>query len=269
MFWQHHPDKAKLQGLKASDWAKIHRNEILQHAINNSLIAKQKRIQSDFSILISALHPDDITDLLNGNILTESIIRTKCPLCNNYAEHSLHNVFIFSKFKFKNNRPPLCPHCTNALITSYYEQEISDYIATIVPDICIRNNRTIIKPQELDLYYPEKKTAIEFNGDYFHSNKFKPDNYHYNKFIQCRHKGVTLVSIFESEWNTNKDTIKEYLKDLFNNKENNLSFNDDRTLMNNNYPAINININKSDNILNNYKYQNYTVYTCGYSNIIK
>ena len=132
----------------------------------------------------------------------------------------------------------------------------------------IRNSRSIIKPYELDLYYPEKRIAIEFNGDYWHSEKFKDKDYHYNKFSLCRDNNILLVSIFESDWNIRKEEIISYLRDLFDNKENSLSFNDDHTLMNNNYPAANSMTIESSHIENSYYYRDSLVYTCGYSKIL-
>jgi hypothetical protein len=34
---------------------------------------------------------------------------------------------------------------------------------------------------EIDIYLPELKLGFEFNGLYWHSNKFKEKNYHLNK----------------------------------------------------------------------------------------
>ena len=71
------------------------------------------------------------------------------------------------------------------------------------------------------------------------------------------------MSIFESEWINRKDEIKSYLKDLFNNVENSLSFSDDK--MSNNYPSPNHYKEYSDYIEESYTFNNNIVYTCGYS----
>jgi hypothetical protein len=170
---------------------------------------------------------------MNGEIKADSKIKTKCPICNEYVEHIFNNVFRLHKANFRNGSPPLCIQCKNNCNSSRAEQEIADYISTFYNSECIRNSIDIISPLELDLYYPEKKTAIEFNGDYWHSDEFKSNDYHYNKFKECKDNNILLVSIFESEWSSRKELVKSYLKDLFNNIENQLSF-DDR-LMNNNY----------------------------------
>lgn len=71
-----------------------------------------------------------------------------------------------------------------------------------------QRNRTVIPPKELDIYIPDKKLAIEFDGLLFHSNglsnstldKFVPENYHLKKTEECQEKGVQLYHIFENEW---------------------------------------------------------------------
>ena len=74
------------------------------------------------------------------------------------------------------------------------------------------NTRKIIKPLELDFYLPDLKLAIEFNGTYWHSkNAGKDKEYHLNKSILCREKGIRLIHIYEFE--KYQDQIK-LLKDL-------------------------------------------------------
>jgi very-short-patch-repair endonuclease len=64
----------------------------------------------------------------------------------------------------------------------------------------IGNNRSIIPPKELDFYIPSAKLAIEINGLYYHSDKFKDKNYHYNKWKECHENGIQLLSIMEDEF---------------------------------------------------------------------
>ena len=113
-----------------------------------------------------------------------------------------------------------------------------------------------------------KKIAIEFNGDYWHDENHKQRDYHYNKFNLCREKNILLVSIFELEWNSRKDDIKQYLLDLFSNIENSISFNDEHTVMNNNYPSINHYLVTESYVDHIYYNGHSNVYTCGYSKIL-
>lgn len=70
------------------------------------------------------------------------------------------------------------------------------------------SDRSIISPQELDIYIPDKKIAIECNGCYWHSSIYKDSRYHNNKYTQCKHNGVQLLNIWE-DWIINKPDIVE------------------------------------------------------------
>lgn len=81
------------------------------------------------------------------------------------------------------------------------------------------NNRKIISPLELDIYIPEKKLAIEFNGLYWHSiNKGIDKNYHQNKSKLCYKKGIRLIHIYEDEWDdkNKREIIKDIIKHALN-----------------------------------------------------
>ena len=230
---------------------------------------KHKRslsLESTVKDLLDIVEPSFIERLVAGDISANDIISTKCPKCGKYFEHRFHNIFMWTKDRFKFDRYPLCQDCFAKLTSSKAEQEIADYISTFYSVELIRNSRNIISPLELDLYYQEKKIAIEFNGDYWHNENHKSKDYHLNKYLKCKEKGILLVSIFESDWNSRKEEIKDYLKDLFYNKENKLSFNENHSLMNNNYPSVSVYCKCDKFIEDYYLYQNYRVYTCGYSN---
>lgn len=64
----------------------------------------------------------------------------------------------------------------------------------------IEKDRKILKGLELDFYLPDLKIAIELDGLYWHSIKFKDPKYHLNKTEQCEAQGIQLIHIFEDEW---------------------------------------------------------------------
>lgn len=64
---------------------------------------------------------------------------------------------------------------------------------------------------ELDLWYPERKVAIEYNGDYWHSIDFPQNSgLHLAKLAICNNKGIQLINIFERDWQASKS--KKLLK---------------------------------------------------------
>lgn len=98
------------------------------------------------------------------------------------------------------------------------EEEIYEYIRTFYNKEIKRNNRTMIKDDnhqyELDIYLPNIKVAIEFNGTYWHSNLFKDKYYHQLKTKLCKEKNIILIHIFEFEWNKDKNKCLEKIKDV-------------------------------------------------------
>lgn len=105
------------------------------------------------------------------------------------------------------------------------EREVAD----IVRDACdkygytvVTNDRSELGGMELDIYVPDLKLAIEFNGTFWHSDTMKKPNYHQQKTLDCISKGIRLIHIFEYEWNTEetKDRIIHYLKNIIGSKDN-------------------------------------------------
>lgn len=90
--------------------------------------------------------------------------------------------------------------------TSNGENEIRDFIKSIYDGEVVLNSQSIIQGKELDIYLPEKKLAIEYNGSYWHCEDVKGKKYHQDKTIACAKLGIRLIHIFDYEWS---DTIKQ------------------------------------------------------------
>ncbi len=111
-----------------------------------------------------------------------------------------------------------CPYCNNNLNTgvSKIEIEIFKFLEQIINNDILNNNRSIISPKELDIYIPDKKVAIEFNGLYWHSDKYINETYHLDKTNICEKLGIQLIHIFEDEWIFKQDIVKSRLKQILN-----------------------------------------------------
>ena len=224
---------------------------------------KDKRLQCKFTDLLEIIRPDYIEDLLSGNIKRNDIILTKCPICGDYGEHKFHDVYLVGKDRLKYDKPLLCASCQRSKI-SFPEQEIVNYISEFCTEEPVRNSRSIIGNKEIDLYYPKNKIAIEFNGVYWHSEKFKNRDYHYNKFKLCADNNILLISVFEDQWNSNRDRIKSYIRDTFNDTINTLSYRDDNTI-DLNFPIRNLDLTLYDIERHSYTVNNRKIFTCGYA----
>lgn len=100
---------------------------------------------------------------------------------------------------------------------SKQEDKLYEYIKSIYSGIIIRDTRSIIKPYELDFYFPELNLAIEYNGMYYHSTNIGYDKYaHLNKTKLCLSKNIILIHIFEYEWLNNTDICKSIISATLN-----------------------------------------------------
>ncbi|MFW6047533.1 MAG: hypothetical protein ACOCP4_07110 [Candidatus Woesearchaeota archaeon] len=99
------------------------------------------------------------------------------------------------------------------LYQSLMEKEVSNFIKSNVSTRIIENSYDILKSKELDIYLPDYKLAIEFNGLFWHSEGSKKDkNYHLHKTQLCEEKSIQLIHIFEDEWIEKKDIVKSIIK---------------------------------------------------------
>ena len=104
-----------------------------------------------------------------------------------------------------------CSSCSH--IESNAEIELREFIKICFPDL-ISNNRTLIKPLELDIVIPSQKLAIEYNGLYYHSSDKLGKWYHLEKLNKCKEIGYRLITIFEDEWLYKSDIVKHRLLNI-------------------------------------------------------
>lgn len=102
-----------------------------------------------------------------------------------------------------------CSKCSNNQ-TSKPENELQEFVKSFY-SIEI-NNRKILKGKELDIYIPELKKAIEFNGLYWHySKKYFVAGKHALKSNICREKGIILLHLREDLWKKDKEKMKQII----------------------------------------------------------
>lgn len=112
------------------------------------------------------------------------------------------------------------------------------------------SNRDALGKLELDLYYPEKQFAIEFNGSYWHSDIQKKSTYHQDKSLLAQSKGIFILHIYEYEWND--PTIKAKLIDLISSR---LYENNSRVIYGRNCTVQRLDSTTSNEFLNQYHLQ--------------
>ena len=96
---------------------------------------------------------------------------------------------------------------------SHYEDEICNYLKEI--DVSnIKKNIKILDKEEADIFLPDNKLIIEFDGTYWHSDLFKDKNYHFNKSLLAEKLGYRLIHIYQYEWDdiNQQEKIKQLLR---------------------------------------------------------
>lgn len=93
---------------------------------------------------------------------------------------------------------------------SFGQKQLSTFLQQHYINV-IENDRTIISPQEIDIYLPDYKIAIEYCGLYWHSERFKGRLYHRNKMLACNERGIRLLTIYENEWVNDQEIVKNKL----------------------------------------------------------
>lgn len=105
-----------------------------------------------------------------------------------------------------------CPRC--GAVISHFEDEVSSFIVDELKIEIIRNDRKILEGNEIDILIPHYKIGIECDGLKWHSEEYKPNNYHLDKTEKCKEKGIRLIHIFEDEWEFKKNIVKDKIKTL-------------------------------------------------------
>lgn len=72
---------------------------------------------------------------------------------------------------------------------------------------------------EIDIYLPDLNIGFEFNGLYWHSNKFKNESYHLDKTNFFREKGIRIIHIWEDDWIFKKEIIQSRIINLLSKSE--------------------------------------------------
>lgn len=104
-----------------------------------------------------------------------------------------------------------CPNCVHHI--SKGQQDLFDYVKSILNCEVLMTDRKLIAPKEVDIYVPSKGIAIEYHGLYWHSSAMEryARTSTYEKWKLCKDQGVQLITIFEDEWIRKQDMVKDLI----------------------------------------------------------
>lgn len=168
--------------------------------------------QHDFIELCKSIHGDKYTyEKTVYSRMTDDIIVT----CKIHGDFKIKAVLFI-------HHDVGCPCCYEGR-TSKSEKEVFDFVKNFSSGEIKNNTFSIIKNSttnsklELDIFIPDLNIAFEFNGTYWHSTEFKPENKykHLNKTKLCEEKGIKLFHIWESNWLENRSEVEDRIKKIF------------------------------------------------------
>ncbi|CAB4130363.1 Restriction_endonuclease_like domain containing protein [uncultured Caudovirales phage] len=112
-----------------------------------------------------------------------------------------------SKRKPKIEKQPKITTLEPKRIVTACDRKLFEYFT--VKGIAVQlKNRTIIKPKEIDIYFPDAALGIEINGGYWHSEQFQPNpNAQLDKVSMAHGAGVELWHFWDWEITDKWDII--------------------------------------------------------------
>lgn len=145
---------------------------------------------SVFNEQFELINPDDYRKF------KETKLQFKCRTCMSIVEKSLYML----------ETTPVCFTCHPK--SSFAQLQILEFVRGLGLD-AIDCDRSVIAPKEIDIYVPSHRFGIEYNGLYWHSEKFISSPVaHQDKHTLAISRNVNLFSVFEDEWRDKRHIIE-------------------------------------------------------------
>lgn len=202
--------ESPLKGTMQSEETKQRISLSVQKSIERRQLAwlqeLQTRLEGDFIEVLA----------LNG-----TAVELECRQCGHLFSFS-RQYFSESSKKYHNSRESqLCPSChPRTTAKSKLEVKVLEWCRETLPGMEVKSgSRSVIPPQELDIWIPEKKLAIEITGLFWHSEqqakKFGRSKYHlFEKHLECAKQEVRLLTIYEDELIDQEEIVFSRLKNI-------------------------------------------------------
>ena len=141
--------------------------------------------------------------------LDDRSYRIRCKKCGEES-HLLNSRF---NVRLRNGQDP-CIKCNNiATGVSSQEEEIAQFIESLGFEVK-RGDRKELEGQEIDIFVPEIRIGFEYNGLFWHSEFRTEKKYHVQKQEKAAVKGISLIHIWEDDWDKKKDIVKSRISHL-------------------------------------------------------
>ena len=191
------------------NWTKLYKEKTGYNWPSQNPDVIKKIAQSHKNVAIQRLQTICSDTIINK---TKDKITCNCNNCNKNYTISLQLL----KFRIAKHET-LCTECNKFVFSNFRstgEQEVFDYVKMLNTNAMHNYRKLLDNARELDVYLPDKKLAIEYDGLYWHNELNKENNYHLLKTNECEAKGIQLIHIFEDEWIHKQEIVKSRLSGL-------------------------------------------------------
>lgn len=133
-------------------------------------------------------------------------VKIQCKECTSIFEISKWNLHQRNKAKMSNP----CTTCFPIGMANLSSCE--NFVKDILEESNISyegRKRGVIGSHEIDFYIESKKVGFEINGNYWHSDLYKENGYHFKKTRNALKNGLNLYHIFEDEIMYKPDQVKK------------------------------------------------------------
>jgi len=95
---------------------------------------------------------------------------------------------------------------------SIKEKDLYRFISSIYSDEIIQTCR--IGKMEIDIYLPNLNLGFEFNGLWWHSEKYKDSKFHLNKTEFFKERGIRIIHIWEDDWDNRGEIVRSQISNI-------------------------------------------------------
>jgi hypothetical protein len=109
-----------------------------------------------------------------------------------------------------------CPQCSVGRGNSKAEFELQELLQSMGVEVILGSRSLLVGNMELDLYLPDFHKAIEFNGEWTHSNEIlcsqskkwnSACHYHQTKKDVAWNAGIELAFVWEHDWQKHRKQV--------------------------------------------------------------
>lgn len=126
-----------------------------------------------------------------------------------YINAYCHEHGPFSQVVANHLRGQGCPTCRQSRAATEFVEFLRQYTEVEEEAALCDDTR-----RRWDAYLPKYGLAFEFNGTYWHSDKFRSSTYHRDKFNAAMVRGVRTVTIYEDEWAEKRQIVEKLILSL-------------------------------------------------------